>query len=79
MRAGVQMGSQQRRRTPAWLLSWVLTWARASLALPLQAKPEATITSSKLTAALWGNYLDPSTPTPDARKRWIAGARELLG
>lgn len=53
--------------------------SRLSLPLLLQAKPGATIISSKLTTALWGNYLDPSTPTPDARKRWIAGARELLG
>lgn len=46
--------------------------------LVLQAKPSLSIESSVLVQALWGNYLDASTPSPVARTNWIAGAWALL-
>ncbi|GAB4819840.1 hypothetical protein N2152v2_006886 [Parachlorella kessleri] len=55
----------------------VLLWRQPG-DLDVLAKAGTTISSAHLCKSLWENYLDPSSPTPVARQKWIAGARALL-
>ena len=40
-------------------------------------QPSLTVSSPRLGATLWGLFLGPDAPSPEARKAWLAAAAKL--